>query len=335
MPQPPKFGLLDLVVVSAVVLIVGAMVLPAVQKMNIHRGRTESQNNIRQIAIAIQNFHDANNQRFPILCDYGEGSSTGQGVFSLFASIIPQLPEFDSVNTRPISPLEYYSSSKGWAKCQIKSYIDPRDSSAPGDNPVKAIVANPNPVPPLHASLTGTYATTSYAANGMMFQPGFGLKDIKDGTSSTIMLTTRQRVCKTAAGDTVYNFWGMGAYGASTPGFATPLPDGDKYPTTTPAMEQFVPPSSVPAKGEIAGRAGKAAMNYSDIARASKAVGGFQLKLQAGDPCDPRIPQSFWDGALLLCSVDVSTRHISGKVSPNVFWALVTPAGSDVIGDDW
>ena len=36
---------------------------------------------------------------------------------------------------------------------------------------------DPNAVPPWPENFTGTYATTSYAANGMVFKPGSGIGD--------------------------------------------------------------------------------------------------------------------------------------------------------------
>lgn len=51
------------------------------------------------------------------------------------------------------------------------------------------------------------------------------------------------------------------------------------------------------------------------------------------DPCDYPIPQSFDPVGLTVVFVDGSTRVVKAGVEPAVFWASVTPAGGELIGD--
>src|SRR5262249_36416347 len=54
------YGLFQLVVVLAFLLLLLAMLLPAVQKVRQAAARMQSQNNLKQIAISIHAYHDAN-----------------------------------------------------------------------------------------------------------------------------------------------------------------------------------------------------------------------------------------------------------------------------------
>lgn len=51
--------------------------------------------------------------------------------------------------------------------------------------------------------------------------------------------------------------------------------------------------------------------------------------------CDPRIPQTGHSGGMAVALADCSVRVIASSISPATFWSLVTPAGEEVIGNDW
>lgn len=60
----------------------------------------------------------------------------------------------------------------------------------------------------------------------------------------------------------------------------------------------------------------------------------FQVRPRIGD-CNPRIPQTPFEGGLLVGMGDGSVRTVNPNVSAATFWSAVTPAGGEVLGADW
>src|SRR5438067_826681 len=87
------FTLIELLVVIAIIAVLIGLLLPAVQKVREAAARAKSQNNLKQMALAVHNFNDAYQGKLPALTDWGNGAPTGWGLNSLFFNILPYVEQ--------------------------------------------------------------------------------------------------------------------------------------------------------------------------------------------------------------------------------------------------
>jgi prepilin-type N-terminal cleavage/methylation domain-containing protein/prepilin-type processing-associated H-X9-DG protein len=186
------FTLIELLVVIAIIAVLIALLLPAVQAAREAARRTQCTNNMKQIGLALHNYHTSMD-KFPMAVsknpiwaagdtdsDWGYGRWTGWSAQALMLGYVDQMPLYNAANfalgpgagggmigSLPNSTI--YNTV-------LNSYLCPSDPNAGFDRSNS-----------YHASIGSTTYESPITTPGMFaVWRSFGVRDCTDGTSNTI-----------------------------------------------------------------------------------------------------------------------------------------------------
>jgi prepilin-type processing-associated H-X9-DG protein len=193
-----SFTLIDLLVVIAIIGVLIALLLPAVQSTREAARRVQCTNNLKQLGLALHNHHDLHGNFPP-----GRVRSRVDGVglvFSAFARILPQLDQaavYNSINfTLNADRGALGGPQNATARAtRIALFLCPTDTASDADKPDQA--------PNNYQMNVGTLHPVA-ENNGILFENSrVRIADIADGTSQTALLSELARSPNLKANDTI------------------------------------------------------------------------------------------------------------------------------------
>jgi prepilin-type N-terminal cleavage/methylation domain-containing protein len=222
---PGGFTLVELLVVIAIIGILIALLLPAVQAAREAARRSQCSNNLKQIGLALHNYHSAQNS-FPPVATFGKqwpGAAWGQTWpayhWSWIASILPQMEQsalYSKIDYRFSVWQQCYSSGSSMNPAsvvaqKISTLICPSDAGFVNPDTAHNFAASCyggsegwhwwNTAGGIRSACIGNWAIQTSIPNDNdltnIFAPpscgqapasARGMKDITDGTSNTVVV---------------------------------------------------------------------------------------------------------------------------------------------------
>ncbi|HVS39456.1 MAG TPA: DUF1559 domain-containing protein [Gemmataceae bacterium] len=339
------FTLIELLVVIAIIAILIGLLLPAVQKIREVAARMTCGNNLKQIGLALHNYHDTNSALPSGYIDGDTNSAStpnndvgpGWGWATMILPFIEQGNLYNQINLN-----QGVGQGSNIAVCQtpLKMYQCPSDGNqqvmpiydSSFSNPIAMLAhgnyvgcngwvecfanagGNYNPSSDGGAAMDGDVGGTGQSGNGAFYRNSHTrLTDVTDGLTNTIIVGER---C-----------------GAHSPTTWTGAVTGGRVPAwmcTTPWTNPYTPPAQAPNTGN------GTAYDNADFDEALVLGHGNATHLPCAD-------QPFWDpdtfysmhtgnGANFLFG-DGSVHFLNRNIDPYTYQHLCTIAGGEPVGD--
>jgi prepilin-type N-terminal cleavage/methylation domain-containing protein/prepilin-type processing-associated H-X9-DG protein len=208
------FTLIELLVVIAIIAVLIALLLPAVQQAREAARRMQCRNNLKQLGLALQNYHD-NYRVFPAGFNMSSLFPTDQSAWSwtvmilpyvdqapLYSGLLPNSPDRLSVALANPKKLSLLQTS-------LPALLCPSDP-APGPNANRPL-SDSNNVQVQVATMSYVVnqgVNRTYPSDGLFDRDICrGIRDITDGASNTILLGERTSQAPTKNGVGAAGIW--------------------------------------------------------------------------------------------------------------------------------
>ncbi|MFQ3593154.1 MAG: DUF1559 domain-containing protein [Gemmataceae bacterium] len=348
------FTLIELLVVIAIIAILIGLLLPAVQKVREAAARMSCQNNLKQLGLALHSYESTYNT-LPGMRPAGVSNANSFG-YSVHAQLLPFIEQENLgrqfnmnnelfVGVFPLPSFQLNPAVAPVAATVVKTFLSPGDGQQPlfTTNSGGGTHAGTNYVVNLGSGLAGPGNSPNgydarFPTDGMFFYgPGVRMAEITDGTSNTLFMSTcllglnvivtkpfsdltineRKRLTGSLAGRGLYT-----GPGGANPGYGA-----------SPPIQAGEHTSVTQWRGTRGG----------SWIWGNATVNGFTAAL----PPNAQVPditahgmgwlaaRSNFAGGVNVCLGDGSVRFVRDTIDLNLWRALATRAGGEVVSGNF
>lgn len=182
------FSLVELLVVMGIIGLITGLTLPAIQSVREAAARTRCQMNLKQIGLALHNYHDGNGRLPPWteILPSRPPSITALYWHALLLPYIEQGPLWEKTQQACLEePLSFRNPPHVGIAAVIRLYACPALGRLPGP------LTDKNGITATYTSYMGVGGSTYGADDGVIVSSPVPLTDITDGTSNTLMVGER------------------------------------------------------------------------------------------------------------------------------------------------
>ena len=335
-PRRPGFTMIEVLVVIALIGVLIALLLPAVQAAREAARRSRCANNLKQLGLAVQGYIDANGALPPAAATGPEWSNN----FSMKVRILPFIDQVALFHSMNMSFFQESAQNATNLTTMVDAFVCPSDPNVPcGTYGVDGVgprqvgyTSYPNNLGTTPTNNGGRYDGPAYfmgagdVASVARLAPTVTLAGITDGTSGTVI-------------------WGEMIRGKNGSPFAGPNqvylmamspPSTDAYvplATYLNACEGATALAGFDYKGRIWGTDSAAqGGGYSHIMTPNRKACVFRGQSQPVEYSAVCVgASSYHPGGVNAGFLDGSVRFVRDGVEPRAWWAVATRAGGEVV----